>query len=64
MPTKKFMVAIAAEMHRIFKNLPEEPDERTRLFDAMIVALADVLESSNERFLRDKFFAAIYHPKA
>ena len=63
MPTKKFMVAIAAKYHDIFKNLPEEPDERTRLFDAMIVALADVLESSNGRFLRGKFFAAIYHPE-
>ena len=62
MPTKRFMVAITASMHRIFKNLPEESDDRTRLFDAMIVALADVLESSNERFDRNQFFAAIYHP--
>ena len=63
MPTKKFMVTIAAKYHDIFKDMPAEPDERTRLFDAMIVALADVLESSNERFDRDRFFAAIYHPK-
>ena len=56
------MVAIAAKYHDIFKNLPEELDERTRLFNVMIVALADVLESSNERFDRNQFFAAIYHP--
>ena len=63
MPTKKFMVAIAAEMHRIFKNLPEEPDSEL-LFGAIVASLADVLESSNKRFNRAEFFAAIYNPKA